>query len=617
MARMSEWRCPDWLLDALKVLKPAGKLTVTQWADTKRVLPATSSMPGRWRTGFTPYLAGIMDTFSDPEVEEISVVKSTQVGGTELILNMMGFAIEQDPSPMMVVYPTESLGEYISENRIQQMVRLCPSLRERFDQNSRRLELQFVGMYIIISGANSPSSLASYPIRYLFMDEIDKYPPTAGKEADPRALARERTRTYDNDKKIVNISTPTYEAGPIWQEWTNADTQYEYFVTCPHCGESFTFQFKCLRFESDSPEQAQQTAVYVCEHCGGLIRDNHRQEMVREGRWQAVKENGRRRVAFRITAFLSPWLRLGDIAYEWVSSRNDPGRRMNFINSWLAEPYKDVKSTTSAEWLLENRQSQYEEDEIPPETVMLTGGVDVQRDCFYWVIRAWAANMTSRKVAHGKVFAWREIEFEMNRTRYDREKNGYTVNLCCVDSGDQTDDVYNFCLINSEWAVPVKGSTGKINGRYSCSVIDKVGSRANGHPLYILDVGFYKDMIFSRLRRDEDEGGWYINKGTDIEYCEMLTAEHKVMRKLKNGRTIQMWEPKATGRDNHYLDCEVYAALAADLLGIREVNAQGVNREREVLEQPVAPALPAPAQPREDSGFFGRETGKGWFGGWK
>ena len=180
-----------------------------------------------------------------------------------------------------------------------------------------------------------------------------------------------------------------------------------------------------------------------------------------------------------------------------------------------------------------------------------------------------------------------------------------------------TDDVYNFCLINSEWAVPVKGSTGKINGRYSRSVIDKAGSRANGHPLYILDVGFYKDMIFSRLRRDEDEGGWYINKGTDIEYCEMLTAEHKVMRKLKNGRAIQMWEPKATGRDNHYLDCEVYAALAADLLGIREVNAQGVNREREVLEQPVAPALPAPAQPREDSGFFGRETGKGWFGGWK
>ena len=223
MAKTSEWRCPDWLLDALEVLEPAGKLTVTQWADRKRVLPATSSMPGRWRTSFTPYLAGIMDAFTDPEIEEISILKSTQVGGTEVILNMMGYVIEQDPSPTMVVYPTESLGEYISENRIQQMVRLCPSLRERFDPSSKRLELQFSGMYIIISGANSSPSLASYSIRFLFMDEIDKYPATAGRDSDPRALARERTRTYDNEKKIVNASTPTYEAGPIWQEWMNAD----------------------------------------------------------------------------------------------------------------------------------------------------------------------------------------------------------------------------------------------------------------------------------------------------------------------------------------------------------------------------------------------------------
>ena len=611
--KTSEWRCSDWLRDALRVLRPAGKLTVTQWADKNRVLPATSAMPGRWRTSFTPYLAGIMDAFTDPDVEEISVVKSTQVGGTEALLNMLGHIIEHDPAPALFVYPTESLGEYISENRIQQMVQLCPSLRERFDPSSKRLELQFAGMFVIIAGANSPASLASYPVRYLFMDEIDKYPPNAGKEADPRSLARERTKTFDNDKKILNISTPTYEDGPIWQEWTGADTQYEYFVTCPHCGESFTFKFKNLKFVNETPEKAQETAVYVCEHCGGIITDRQKQEMVREGSWRAIRENGRRRIAFRINAFYSPWVRLGDIAYEWVASRNDPGRRMNFINSWLAEPYKDVQSTTSADWLREKRQSRYETDEIPPNTVMVTGGVDVQRDCFYWTIRAWAPNMTSCNVAHGKAFAWREIEYEMNRTRYDREKNGYIVNLCCVDSGDQTDDVYDFCLINSEWAVPVKGSAGKLQGRYTRSVIDKTGSRANGHPLYILDSNYYKDMIFARLRRDEDEGGWYIHKDCDPDYCEMMTAEHKVLRKQKNGRTVEVWEPKATGRDNHYLDCEVYAALAADLLGIREVNAQGVNREREAAETPPPPP-PQRVQQSENSGFISRVTGRGWFG---
>ena len=97
-----------------------------------------------------------------------------------------------------------------------------------------------------------------------------------------------------------------------------------------------------------------------------------------------------------------------------------------------------------------------------------------------------------------------------------------------------------------------------------------------------------------------------------MEYCEMLTAEHKVMRKLKNGRTVEVWEPKSTGRDNHYLDCEVYAALAADLLGIREMNAQGVNRERETAR--ISPPPLGPVQRNEDNGFFSRDTGKGWFG---
>ena len=48
-----------------------------------------------------------------------------------------------------------------------------------------------------------------------------------------------------------------------------------------------------------------------------------------------------------------------------------------------------------AETLLETRQGQYPAGRVPPDTVMLTGGVDVQKLCLYWTVRAWRVNMTN------------------------------------------------------------------------------------------------------------------------------------------------------------------------------------------------------------------------------
>lgn len=313
MAANKDWSCPEWITEALQTLRPPGRMTVSEWADARRVLDAkTSSMPGRWSTDQTPYLREIMDAFNDPEIEEISLMKSTQIGGTEAMLNMLGYVIDQDPSASMIVYPTKELGEFSSKNRIQTMVDLCPELREKYDAGSKLLELQFSEMYLVISGANSPATLASYPIRYLFMDEVDKYPENAGKEADPRALARERTNSYRDNRKIISVSTPTYEDGNIYKDWLAADEQNEYWVTCPECGAQWSWEFKQLKFDNSSPEMAQQTAMYCCKECGAMLSDAQHNRMNQQGFWKKVKSSGRQRVAFRMNVFASPFIRLGD-----------------------------------------------------------------------------------------------------------------------------------------------------------------------------------------------------------------------------------------------------------------------------------------------------------------
>lgn len=220
----------EYQKEALKFLQPPEDITVSEWADKYRVLDAkTSAMPGPWRTEHTPYLKGIMDEFNNYETEEIVYVKPTQVGGTECLQNMVGYIVQQDPAPTMIVYPTDTLAKSISENRLQPMFKAAPELRKRFDENSQLQELQFDGMYLTLAGSNSPSSLASKAIRFLFLDEVDKYPGASKKEADPVSLARERTKTFHN-RKIFITSTPTLKTGHIWKAKEDADIEKHYFV---------------------------------------------------------------------------------------------------------------------------------------------------------------------------------------------------------------------------------------------------------------------------------------------------------------------------------------------------------------------------------------------------
>ena len=247
-----KYHCTAYQKESLRFLKPPEQITVSEWSEKYRVLDSKSAaMPGPWRNAITPYLTGVMDEFNNYETEEIIFVKPTQVGGTEAMQNMIGSVIMQDPSPTMVVYPTDKLAQSISENRLEPMILASPELRKKYRKNeSSKLEMQFEGMYLSLEGSNSPSSLASKAIRFLFLDEVDKYPGSSKKEADPISLARERTKTFHN-RKIFMTSTPTLKSGHIWKAKEDADIEKHYFVPCPHCGEYIEFKWSQVKFPDD------------------------------------------------------------------------------------------------------------------------------------------------------------------------------------------------------------------------------------------------------------------------------------------------------------------------------------------------------------------------------
>ncbi len=593
--RFRKYPVSQYQKDALAYLRPPEDISVSEWAEKYRVLDSKSSaLPGPWRNEKTPYLVGVMDEFCNFDTEEIVFVKPTQVGGTECLQNMLGWVIQQDPSPTMVVYPSDLLAESISANRIQPMIRASAPLRKRWkESDSSRLELQFDGMYMNLVGSNSPANLASKAIKYLFLDEVDKYPGASKKEADPISLARERTKTFHN-RKIFVTSTPTLKTGHIWQAMEQADIVKHFFVPCPHCGKYIELKWSQITFPNEagmSYADRAEFANYVCQECGCVITDRDKPQMLRFGEWRTVQERTKyaRKVAFWINTIYSPFTRFSEIVKEFLNSKDDPEAFQNFTNSWLAEPWEDTKLKTNADLVLE-RQTDLPEFTIPSWAKMLTGGVDVQENCIYWTVRAWGNYLTSQNIAHGQAFSFGEMERVMNLQYAKEDGTPMVVQLALIDSGDNTDLVYDFCASNSDWALPSKGSSHPQTSHFKLSKVNKTDSRAYGMNLVLVDTGKYKDMIAGRMKKENGTGSWMVYQGCDREYAEQVTAEHKV--NVRSGkRTTQEWVLKSSHADNHYLDTEVYAMCAADILGARNMHLDEIEMEP---RKEVKAATPAP-----------------------
>lgn len=531
-----------------------------------------------------------MDRFTDPLIEKIVLCFGAQIGKTETELNMIGYALDQTASPVMMVYPTDAIAKFASDKRVQPMIKSVKSINDKFDENSKLLELDFNnGNYMVLVGANSPSSLSSRSIKYLFFDEIDKYPAFAGKEADPIKLATERTKTFV-DKKIVMVSTPTVESGNIWQAFMSANERRQYYVPCPHCGVSQVLKFKQIKWpdeHNDNVDMIRDTAYYECEHCGEHIYDRHKMEMLRRGEWRAVNESQSkvRSVSYHLSSIYSPWVTFGDVAYEFKNSKGTPATLMNFINSWLAEPWKSSKTKSTQN--MEFTQSNYPCGVVPDKAVLLIASVDVQLDHFWWEVRAYAPGVKSYLIDYGQASTWEDLEEIIINREYPSEYGeARQVMKAGIDSGFRTDEVYQFCSRFPEVCIPLKGSSNHTTmaAPYTMTSLEK--GVVGGLKLYVLNTDYWKDFIFARMIRPADEVGTiHLYKECPQEYSDHLRSEEKQeIRNVKTGAVTVQWKPLTSHPVNHLLDTCTYNAAVADIAGVKYLVEPADYEEAEEVE---------------------------------
>jgi len=580
----------------MQTLKPPPKLTISQWADSYRKLsPESSAESGSWHTSRCEYQREIMDTFNIPNIERIVVMTSSQVGKTEILLNAIGYYIDQDPSPLMVVQPNLTMGQAFSKDRLAAMIRDSDKLRDVVadaksrDSGNTTMHKKFAGGHITISSSGSPAGLASRPIRCLFLDEIDRFEHNVKGEGSPIALATARTKTFFN-RKIFMCSTPTIKGvSAIEAAFEESDKRY-YYVPCPECNHKQVLKWKNVVWEENKPE----TATYACEECGSVIEESKKQWMINNGEWIATQPL-LKTAGFHISELYSVWSTWADMAINFLEAKKNPETLKTFINTALGESWEEQGETVEYETLL-GRRLNYDFTNIPEDVLVLTAGVDTQKDRLELQLVGWGKNYEAW-VCDYKIFwgdpnalnVWSDLDAYLKRRFKTESDRMIPISCCTIDSGGHhTNQVYQFTKPRQARRIfAVKGLSTA--GKPIANKPTFVGK--NKAVLYGIGTDSAKEAIFARLSVESELTTLHFCSDLDEEYFKQLTAEKRVT-KFVRGRKSLIW--KQTRARNEALDTLVYNFSAIYIL-----NPNFDLIEEKILNQQLKPKEEAQNTPQK------------------
>lgn len=559
-------------------LKPPPPITITEWADEyRRLSPEASAEPGRWKTSKAPYQKEIMNAIGEIGVEKVVVMSAAQIGKSDAcILNPLGYYMHYDPSPIMILQPTIQMAEAFSKDRISPMIRDTPILQDKVDDKSRTsgntiLQKIFPGGHVTMVGANSPSSLASRPIRILLADEIDRYPATAGNEGDPLLLATKRLTTFWN-KKIVCVSTPTIKGTSRIEVEYEHSTQGEWNVPCPHCGEYNPLEWAYIKFDKEDLSEIE----YTCRHCGAIASEYAWKSNFDKGKF-IFKYPKRSVKGFHLNALASLFVSWREIVEKFLVANEEKKKgNIELLKAWanteMGQTWEEEGEEIEMDELF-NRLEEYD-CEVPEEVIVLTAGVDVQDDRFEVEVVGWGEEKESWGIYYKKIYGdlkietvWNDLDKFLDRTFETKDGRKLKILSTCIDSGGHfTQEVYKFTKkrINRRiWAI--KGRGGAQTPYYS----KPSTTNAYKTPLFTLGVDTGKAILYQRLAVQEpgpnychfpkDEG-----RGYNEEYFKGLTSE-KMVISYKKGRAQYVWKLKKGIKRNEPLDIRNYATAALEI----------------------------------------------------
>jgi phage terminase large subunit GpA-like protein len=610
------------LVDSLwaRYFAPPADLTVEQWAEDRLVLPREmSAEPGPIRLDRTPYLRQIFADLADPKIEEIDLMFATQLGKSTALLALLGYVVDHEPAPMMLVLPTLDVAKKFSKQRIAPLIAANDCLRTKIrearsrDSDNTTLVKGFAGGMLVITGANSPAGLASMPAKIVLMDEVDDYPDDAGGQGEPTRIVTARQDTFARRKRVKSSSPKRPKGRSMIEADFERGTRCRYYVPCPHCEHRQTLRWQQIQWRKD-PEPQPDSAAYVCEACGALIEEHHKTAMLAAGEWRADNPGAANR-SYHLNSLYSPlgWLSWRTVVEEFLHAKaradaGSPEALRTWINTRLAETWEK-----QAEKLAVNELQAMAIDQplriVPAGALLLVAFVDVQDDRFevaVWGLGEGGDDMYT--VDHlvipanpGLEADWAKVDAAL-AARYPHALGGDCgIEAAAVDTGGHfTHDVYRFVrrMPSARKVAATKGMDRPglpVLGK--ASVVDvnwRGGVIKHGVKLWFVGVNAAKDLLFARIKA----GRVHMSRALPEAWFEQLAAEHRVLHRTARGeRTV--WVKKTPNARNEALDCAVGALWCAERLGV----SRWPKKYWEVLRQRVVADLFSATNtpPRQDA----------------
>ena len=565
-------------------LLPPPKMTVSEWADTNRVLSEGAAEPGRWRTDRVPHTKRIMDCVTDPRVRMITVMGSSQIGKTEVMNNIAGYLIDVDPCNIIVMQPTDQdVRDYVNL-KFDPMIEDTPCLKDKVSKKKSRssdnsaYRKKYAGGSILFRNGLSTSSTRGRSAKVTIADDIDAIAIGATKEGDVVLRLINRSKTYP-DHLNINISTPTIEGESRIESLYNASNMQKFYVKCVHCGKEILLIESQLSWEKDTDmfgkviAQYPETVRYVCQECGCIITEQERIEILRAGEWKAERPEIVTHQGFWINELSSTLSSMVKVAGAMVKAENNPEAEEALYNTVFGRPYRRIRGEVTDPLELMYRNEDYLGDDlkIPNEVLLITASADVQGGTgekeqrlevgVYGWGRGEEAWVLYRGVIAGNLKqpeVWTKLYefFQKDWVRKDGVK--LRAMSCFVDSGYETQTVYDFTTGKQNKGIfAIKGSN-----KYGADLISRRVSLVNKDRTLLITVGtqMAKHELFTRLRNVKEPGGKYIHftkKFCNDEYFRQITAEQAV-RKSTGLNEYIVYEKKHKGDANEALDILVY-----------------------------------------------------------
>jgi phage terminase large subunit GpA-like protein len=612
---------------------PHGTRSVSAWAESNRFVDR-GARKGKWSNKTVPFAVEIMDAFTDPGVREIVFQKPSQVAGSEIAANAIGYHIDVEPTEIAYVAEKEDKAKAWAVESFDAMVRTTECLRrvvgtasEDNNQNVKR----FAGGSLHILWATSPAELSSRPKQIIIFDEKAAYQPT--KEGDAVKLGEARTKTYDGFEKIGKISSPRNagDDADIEADFLRGDKR-QYWVPCPSCDGLQLLEWKNCHWEDGDPE----TAYMVCVHCGVQLEYDDLQGMLEAGRW--IKDADLETpfwpdhpadpevASFKINQLYSPFVRWTRMVKDFLEAKKKgPGslQMQAWVNTALGEPWRPYEKIDYADLSLNREEYPVE---VPEGGLVLTAGVDVQKDRIEYEIVSWGRDDESWSVEIGVLEGdpglpgiWDDLTAVLTKPFTGVGKD-FRVQEAFIDSGYHTQMVYRFAKTNAgrRWFA-CKGDGGiykPIVGKATWVDI-KLPGYGGRVRMFPVGTNAAKDDIFSKLKITELGPGYChfpARPEYDDAYLRQLCSEKKVMR-AHAGQTFYRYEKVSANARNEALDLRVYATAARvhlnpnyEKIAGRKLqhSERGDRPEEDVREEtgedltpPPPPEAPTPAEKRK------------------